>query len=52
MNSDFFCVNKECEFYLKPCPIDWDEDDEGYKLEFCKACGAPCRTYGEGVWEG
>lgn len=45
--GDCFCVNRSCEFYLKPCPVDWEEDDEGRPLEFCKACGVLCHQYGE-----
>lgn len=45
--SDYFCVNENCPFYLKPCPVDCEVDDEGYLLEFCKACGVICHRYGE-----
>ena len=40
--SDFFCANKNCSFYLKPCPVEWDDVSE---LLLCKACYQSCHKY-------
>lgn len=40
------CNNTECEFYHmdleKHGLLDWYNDDEGYPIEYCKACGKLC----------
>lgn len=46
--GDYFCVNKNCPCYLKPCPIECEEADDGYLDLVCEVCRTVCREYGEG----
>ena len=47
--SDFFCVNENCSFYLKPCPVDAEDDGDGYVDFVCEACRHFCHRYREKV---
>ena len=45
--SNYFCTNKDCRYYLKPCPITFDVEDDGYAGPIlCEWCQSIVSEYG------